>query len=224
MSKPKIVVLGAGYGGLMTVTRLQKMVGVNEADITLVNKNDYHYETTWLHEASAGTLHHDRVRYPISNVIDRSKVEFVQDCAIEIKTAEKKVILENGELNYDYLVIALGGESETFGIKGLKEYAFSIVNVNAARQIREHIELQFATYQNEEEKKDDRLTIVVGGAGFTGIEFLGEMGNRIPELCREYDVDKSKVRLICVEAAPMVLPGFDPELVNYAVAQLEKKG
>jgi len=224
LSKPKIVVLGAGYGGLMTVTRLQKMVGVNEADITLVNKNDYHYETTWLHEASAGTLHHDRVRYPISNVIDRSKVEFVQDCAIEIKTAEKKVILENGELNYDYLVIALGGESETFGIKGLKEYAFSIVNVNAARQIREHIELQFATYQNEEEKKDDRLTIVVGGAGFTGIEFLGEMGNRIPELCREYDVDKSKVRLICVEAAPMVLPGFDPELVNYAVAQLEKKG
>ncbi|NMD69026.1 NAD(P)/FAD-dependent oxidoreductase [Bacillus sp. DNRA2] len=224
MSKAKVVVLGAGYGGLMTVTRLQKILGVNEADITLVNKHDYHYETTWLHEASAGTLHHDRVRYPINNVIDRSKVEFVQDTAVEIKTEEKKVILENGELAYDYLVVALGGESETFGIKGLKEFAFSIVNVNAARQIREHIELQFATYSSEEEKKDDRLTIVVGGAGFTGIEFLGEMGNRIPELCREYDVDQSKVKLICVEAAPMVLPGFDPELVSYAVAALEKKG
>lgn len=224
MSKAKVVVLGAGYGGLMTVTRLQKILGVNEADITLVNKHDYHYETTWLHEASAGTLHHDRVRYPINNVIDRSKVEFVQDTAVEIKTEEKKVILENGELAYDYLVVALGGESETFGIKGLKEFAFSIVNVNAARQIREHIELQFATYSSEEVKKDDRLTIVVGGAGFTGIEFLGEMGNRIPELCREYDVDQSKVKLICVEAAPMVLPGFDPELVSYAVAALEKKG
>jgi NADH:ubiquinone reductase (H+-translocating) len=224
LSKPKIVVLGAGYGGLMTVTRLQKMVGVNEADITLVNKNDYHYETTWLHEASAGTLHHDRVRYPINNVIDRSKVHFVKDAAVEIKTAEKKVVLENGELDYDYLVVALGGESETFGIKGLKEYAFSIVNVNAARQIREHIELQFATYSSEEEKKEERLTIVVGGAGFTGIEFLGEMGNRIPQLCREYDVDQSKVKLICVEAAPMALPGFDPDLVSYAVATLEKKG
>lgn len=224
MSKAKVVVLGAGYGGLMTVTRLQKILGVNEADITLVNKHDYHYETTWLHEASAGTLHHDRVRYPINNVIDRSKVEFVQDTAVEIKTEEKKVILENGELAYDYLVVALGGESETFGIKGLKEFAFSIVNVNAARQIREHIELQFATYSSEEEKNDDRLTIVVGGAGFTGIEFLGEMGNRIPELCREYDVDQAKVKLICVEAAPMVLPGFDPELVSYAVAALEKKG
>lgn len=122
------------------------------------------------------------------------------------------------------MVIAVGSEAETFGIKGLKEHAFSIVNVNAARQIREHIEYQFATYNNEKEKKDERLTIVVGGAGFTGIEFLGELANRVPELCREYDIDPHKVKIICVEAAPTVLPGFDPELVNYAVAQLEKKG
>lgn len=224
MRKPKIVILGAGYGGLMTATRIQKQIGVNEADIVLVNKNDYHYETTWLHEASAGTLHHDRVRYDIRDVIDRQKVEFVQGTVEEIKTEENRVILENGDIVYDYLVIALGGESETFGIKGLKEYAFSIVNVNAARQIREHIEYQFATYNTEAEKKDERLSIVVGGAGFTGIEFLGELANRIPELCREYDVDFHKVKVICVEAAPTVLPGFDPELVNYAVSYLEKKG
>ncbi|MEH7124223.1 NAD(P)/FAD-dependent oxidoreductase [Bacillus sp. JJ1532] len=224
MRKQKIVILGAGYGGLMTATRLQKAIGVNEADIVLVNKNDYHYETTWLHEASAGTLHHDRVRYDIKTVIDQNKVDFIKDTAIEVKTEEKKVILANGEINYDYLVVALGGESETFGIKGLKEYAFSIVNVNSARQIREHIEYQFAIYNTEAVKKDERLTIIVGGAGFTGIEFLGELGNRIPELCREYDVDFQKVKVICVEAAPMVLPGFDPELVEYAVAHLEKKG
>ncbi|PWW29697.1 NADH dehydrogenase FAD-containing subunit [Cytobacillus oceanisediminis] len=224
MRKPKIVILGAGYGGLMVATRLQKSVGTNEAEIVLVNKNDYHYETTWLHEASAGTLHHDRVRYDIKDVIDRNKVEFVQGTALEIKTEEKKVIMESGEIDYDYLVVSLGAEPETFGIKGLKEHAFSIVNVNAARQIREHIEYQFATYNTEIEKKDERLTIVVGGAGFTGIEFLGELANRIPELCKEYDVDYHKVKLICVEAAPMVLPGFDPELVNYAVSHLEKKG
>ncbi|CAM3778549.1 NAD(P)/FAD-dependent oxidoreductase [Mesobacillus zeae] len=222
--KPKIVILGAGYGGLMTAAKLQKTVGVNEADIKLVNKNDYHYETTWLHEASAGTLHHDRVRYEIRDVIDRNKIEFIQGTVEEIKTEEKRVILENGELAYDYLVVGLGAEPETFGIKGLKEYAFSIVSVNSARQIREHIEYQFATYNMEAEKKDERLAIVVGGAGFTGIEFLGELTNRIPELCREYDVDFHKVKIICVEAAPMVLPGFDPELVNYAVSQLEKKG
>jgi NADH:ubiquinone reductase (H+-translocating) len=224
LSKPKIVILGAGYGGLMTATRLQKLVGVNEADIVLVNKNDYHYETTWLHEASAGTLHHDRVRYGIQDVIDRSKVEFVQDTVIDINKEEKKVILEKKEINYDYLVVAVGGEPETFGIKGLKEYAFGITTVNSSRQLREHIELQFATYNMEEEKKDERLTIVVGGAGFTGIEFLGELSNRVPELCHEYDVDFSKVKIICVEAAPTVLPGFDPELVKYAVSTLERKG
>jgi NADH:ubiquinone reductase (H+-translocating) len=224
LKKPKIVILGAGYGGLMVATRLQKQVGVNEAEIVLVNKNDYHYETTWLHEASAGTLHHDRVRYDVKNVIDRNKIEFVQGTAVEIKTEEKKVILEEGEVTYDYLVVSLGAEPETFGIKGLDVHAFSIINVNAARQIREHIEYQFATYNTEEEKKDERLTIVVGGAGFTGIEFLGELANRVPELCKEYDVDYSKVKIICVEAAPTVLPGFDPELVNYAVSHLEKKG
>lgn len=224
MKKPNVVILGAGYGGLMTTVRLQKLLGVNEANITLVNKNDYHYESTWLHEASAGTLHHDRVRYPIADVIDQSKVNFVKDTVVKVASQENKVILENGELTYDYLVVALGFESETFGIKGLREYAFSIANVNAARQIREHIEYQFATYNTEAEKRDERLTIVVGGAGFTGIEFLGELANRVPELCREYDVDPHKVRIICVEAAPTALPGFDPELVEYAVNLLERKG
>jgi len=224
MKRPKIVVLGAGYGGLMTVTRLQKQLGTTDADIVLVNKNDYHYETTWLHEASAGTLHHDRVRYDISSVIDRSKVEFVQATALKVDHQAKKVILDNGELAYDYLVVALGGVPETFGITGLDTYAFSITNVNSARQIRDHIEYQFATYAVEEEKKSERLTIVVGGAGFTGIEFLGELGNRIPELCAEYDIDKQLVRVVCVEAAPSALPGFDPELVTYAMAHLESKG
>lgn len=224
MNKPKVVILGAGCGGLMTAVRLQKLVGVNEADIVLVNKNDYHYETTWLHEASAGTLHHDRVRYGIRDVIDRNKIQFIQDTAIEVKKEEKKVVLEKGEITYDYLVIALGGEPETFGITGLKEYAYGIINVNSSRQLREHIEYQFATYNMEEEKNDNRLSIVVGGAGFTGIEFLGEVTNRIPELCREFDVDYHKVKIMCVESAPMVLPGFDPELAQYAVSQLERKG
>lgn len=208
----------------MTVTRLVKKIGINEADITLVNKHNYHYETTWMHEASAGTLHHDRCRYRIKDVINTSRVNFVQDTVKKIDKEGKKVVLETGELSYDYLVVALGSVPETFGISGLKEHAFSISNINSSRQLREHIEYQFATYNTEAEKRPERLTIVVGGAGFTGIEFLGEMANRIPELCREYDIDRQQVRLICVEAAPSVLPGFEPELVDYAVNYLEGKG
>lgn len=224
LAKKKIVILGAGYAGLTTIVRLQKLLSANEAEIVLVNKNDYHYETTWLHEASAGTIDPNRVCYQIANIIDSNKVQFVQDTVVEIVKDSKKVVLENGELTYDYLVIAIGAVPETFGIQGLNEYAFKITNMNTARQIREHIEEQFAIYSKEAEPKEERLTFVVGGAGFTGIEFLGELVKRVPELCKQYNVDQQKVKMICVEAAPTVLPGFDKELVEYAVSKLENKG
>lgn len=224
VKRPTILVLGAGYGGLATVVNLQKNIGIDVADITLINQNDYHYESTWLHEASAGTLRPDQVRYDIADVIKADKVKFVKASVEGIDIAGKQVTTNNGVFSYDYLVIGLGFEGETFGIPGLDKYALSIANVKAARQIREHIEYQFATWSLEEVKDDSRLTIVVGGAGFTGIEFLGELGNRVPELCKEFDVPQEKVRVLCVEAAPMVLPGFDPELVEYAVGHLQAKG
>ncbi len=155
------------------------------------------------------------------DVINSNKVKFVQAEVQAIDVTGKVVTTNVGTHTYDYLVISLGFEGETFGIPGLDKYALSMANVKAARQIREHIEYQFATWSTEEVKDDSRLTIIVGGAGFTGIEFLGELGNRVPELCKEFDVPQEKVRVLCVEAAPMVLPGFDPELVDYAVRHFE---
>ena len=149
LNKPKIVILGAGYGGIMTAVRLQKQMGGNEAEVILVNKHNYHYQTTWLHEPAAGTLHHDRTRILIKDVINENKITFVQDTVVEIKHEEQKVILENGELAYDYLVVALGFEPETFGIEGLRENAFSISSVDSVRKIREHIEYEFARYNND---------------------------------------------------------------------------
>lgn len=224
LNKPKIVILGAGYGGMITASRLTKELGYNEAEITLVSKHDYHYQTTWLHEPAAGTLHHDRTRMKISEVLDLNKVHFIRDVVVEIKTAEKTVILENGEVTYDYLVVAVGAEPETFGVPGVFEHAFSKWTVNGARQIKEHIEYMFATYNNEVEKKDERLTFIVAGAGFTGIEFIGELSDRVPELCHEFDVPRDKVKMYVIEAAPTALPGFDPELVEYAMNLLESRG
>ncbi|MEG0438065.1 NAD(P)/FAD-dependent oxidoreductase [Solibacillus cecembensis] len=223
MKRPTILVLGAGYGGLTTVVNLQKMVNVNEVEIILVNKNDYHYETTWLHEVGAGTISPDKARYPIASVIN-SGVKFVQATVESVDVNTKKVGTSAGEFTYDYLVFGLGFEGETFGIPGLKEHALALSNINTARQVREHIEYQFASWSLDEVKDDSKLTIIVGGAGFTGIEFLGELGNRVPELCKEFDIPQEKVRVLCVEAAPMVLPGFDPQLVEYAKTQLSKKG
>lgn len=224
MSQPKIVVLGAGYGGLTTVAKLQKQLGVNDAQITLVNKNDYHYESTWLHEVAAGTIAPDKGRFKITDVINSAKVNFVQDTVTAIKANEKKVELENGELDYDYLVVALGFEAATFGIPGLLENALTIGSTNKARLIREHLEYQFAQYNNEAEPKQERLNIVVGGGGFTGIEFVGELANRVPELCEEFDIDRSKVRIIVVEAMETIMPGFDPALIEYAMNSLEGRG
>ncbi|WP_138420269.1 NAD(P)/FAD-dependent oxidoreductase [Aquibacillus sediminis] len=224
MKKPRILILGAGYGGLMTAVKLQKKLGVNDASITLVNKHDYHYESTWLHEVAAGTIAPDKARFAIKDIINTSKIDFVQDTVLSIEPDDKKVILEDGELEYDYLVVGLGFEAATFGIPGLLENAFTIGNINQSRLIREHIDYNFAMYNNEKEKKPERLTIVVGGGGFTGIEFLGELANRVPELCKEYDIDRDQVRIINVEGAPTILPGFDPELVEYAMNSLEKRG
>lgn len=224
MKRPKIVILGAGYGGMMTAVRLQKKLSANEAEITLINKNDYHYQATALHESSAGTLHHDRTRVYIKEVIDTSKVNFIQDRVVSIQPDKKTVTLENDELAYDFLVIGLGFESATFGIPGLEENAFSITGINSARLIREHIEYNFAKYHNEEEKNQARLNFVVGGAGFTGIEFVGELANRIPKLCKEYDIDRAQVRIINVEGAPTIMPGFDPDLIEYATNSLEARG
>lgn len=224
LDKPKIVILGAGYAGMMTTTKLTKKLGVDEADITLVNKHNYHYQTTWLHEAAAGTIHHDRVRMKISDVIDTNKVKLVNDTVVEINKDDKRVILEDSELTYDYLVVSLGFETATFGIPGMKENAFSITSVDTSREIRDHLEYQFARYNNEDDKKDELLTIIVGGAGFTGIEFVGELAERVPKLCKEYDVDRNKVRIINIEAAPTIMPGFDEELIDYAKNSLESRG
>ncbi|WP_202080302.1 NAD(P)/FAD-dependent oxidoreductase [Caldalkalibacillus salinus] len=223
MSKQKVLILGGGYGGIVTAQRLQKKLHYNEAEITLVNKHDYHYITTELHQPAAGTMHHDRARVDINDLLNTKRVNFVQDTVVSINTEEKKVQLENGEQEYDHLVISLGSEPETFGIEGLKENAFSIRSINSVRYIREHIEYMFAKYKNEPER-EDYLRFVVGGAGFTGIEFVGELADRLPKLCKEFDVDPERVKIINIEAAPTALPGFDPELVEYAMDVLRKKG
>lgn len=222
-SIPKIVVLGAGYGGILTAQKLQKELNYNEADVTLVNRHDYHYFTTHLHMPAAGTDSIDHTRVQISKLIDEFKIDLVKSNVQEIRLYDKKVILEDGTLSYDYLIIALGGEPESFGIPGLAEHAMTIRSINSVRLIRQHIEYQFAQYKIDENRKD-RLNFVIGGAGFSGIEFVAELADRIPGLCKEYDVDPALVHIYNVEAAPTALPGFDPELVEYAMDVLKKKG
>ena len=222
MKKPKIVILGAGFGGLMAVTTLQKKLETSEAEIILVNKHAYHYQRTWLHQVAGGTIEPNRVRFEIQPLLHPKKVQFIKQTVTKIDPKQKKVIFENKEeLSYDYLVVSLGGEQQTYGIKGIDEYSFSISSVNAAKRIRNHIENQFRNYHQNQ--KDENLTFVVGGAGLTSIEFLGELTDWVPTLCRKYHVDQNKVKYICVQSSyPLQL--FDRDLAEYGVHSLEKKG
>ncbi|WP_047982990.1 NAD(P)/FAD-dependent oxidoreductase [Ornithinibacillus californiensis] len=223
-TKPRIVVLGAGYGGMMATKKLIKNLSPEEAEIVLINKHNYHYQTTWLHELAAGTINPNQVRIMISDIISPNRVRLIYDTVEAIDKDNQKVLLENSELTYDYLVVSLGYETNTFGIKGMEEHAFFIEDFQSCQLLREHIEYQFARYNVDSNADDDSLAILVGGGGFTGIEFIGELVEKIPKLCKKYDIDRGKVKIINVEAAPSILPGFDKDLVTYAKKSLQERG
>ena len=220
MAKKKIVILGAGYGGLRTLRNLQK--AKPDAEITIINKNDYHYEATWLHEVAAGTIEANDACFPIKDQV-KGDTKFIQDAVVKVNKDDKTVELEqHGLISYDYLLFALGFESESFGTPGVEEYTLPIADIPSTKRIREHIETKFAEWKTTQ--NDELLTIIVGGAGFTGFEFLGELTNRIPHLVKQYDVPREKIRIICIEAAPSVLPMFTKDLANYAISRLEDRG
>lgn len=221
MNKPKIVILGAGYAGLKTAKQLQKK-NVN-AEIILVNKNEYHYESTQLHEVAAGTEPGSKISFNIADVIDSNKVTFIQDEVTLIKKEEKKVVLaKKGEISYDYLVIALGFESETFGIPGVNEFSKPLVDIKTAEAARQYLDTNLANYAKSKNEAD--LSIAVCGAGFTSIEYLGEITNRIPKLAEKLNFPADKVKITCIEAMPTLLPMFSEKLGTYGIDVLKKRG
>ncbi|WP_080875103.1 NAD(P)/FAD-dependent oxidoreductase [Oceanobacillus timonensis] len=224
MNKPHIVILGAGYGGIMTAVKLQKQLRQNEAEITLVHKYDYHFQASCLHENAAGTLHQDRSKIKIKDIINRSKINFIIDDVVSIKKDAKKVRLKNRDLHYDLLVIGLGFEPRAEGIPGLYEHAYSITDINSARFVREHIEYNFASYVNADKKDDSKLNIVISGGGILGVEFAGELIHQIPEICREFDIEKTQVHVYMLAENKSLLPGFDEELEHYAATSLQSRG
>ncbi len=220
--RKKILVLGAGYAGLSTVAKLQKTIGVQEADVTLINKNEYHYESTWLHETAAGSMNWEEGVYPIAKVVDNMKTRFIPAEVTKINRDEQTVETTQGVFEFDTLIVALGFESESFGIKGMDEFATTIVSPQTAVATREEIEKNFINYKTSKDPKD--LSILVGGAGFTGVEFLGELVETLPVLCKTHGIDYNDVKITCVEAMPSMLPMFSDELTQYAVDFLESRG
>lgn len=214
----KLVVLGGGYAGMMAASHLEQLGD----EFTLVNANDYHYLTTLLHEAAGGRSGPSNYSIPISDILTKRTSHVVVDKVTNIDREKKKVTLEGGELDYDYLVVAIGWVPEFFGIPGLAEHSLGIRDLDTAAGIRSHIEAQFAEYKKSEDLR--KLRIVVGGAGLTGIELMGELMEFLPKLCSQLDIDFSLVDVQCIEAMPSILPQVPESLRGVAANTLTSKG
>lgn len=222
--KKKLLILGGGYGGVLVAQGMSKLVNKLDIEVTLINKHSYHQMITRLHEPAGSELDSEDVRIPLDHLI-KSNVKLVKGWVDRIDAENKCVVYkdspqaaEENIQNYDYLVIGLGSDPEYFGIPGLQENSFTLHSLNAARLIKAKIEICLARHKTAPDD-ESYLNFVVGGAGFTGVELAGELAEWLPQVAPKYDVPLEKIRLICAEAAPVVMPGFD-ELLSAKVADI----
>lgn len=218
----EVLVLGAGYAGLTAVLKLQKSVKDQDVHITLINKHNYHYQTTWLHRNAVGVYKDKQSMIPIESVIDPNRVTLKKETVEMLDVENQVVTTDTGEHSYDYLIIALGSEMDTKDIPGLSEHAQSIVTLAKANRLYNRLLTVLSDYKKT--KQTQPLSIVIGGGGFTGVELLGELTEHLSQLCIEYGIDYEKVRLLAVESEATVLPEFDLELGEYAMQKLEGEG
>ncbi|OMF30041.1 pyridine nucleotide-disulfide oxidoreductase [Paenibacillus sp. FSL H8-0548] len=222
MSK-QILILGGGYGGLLTALTARKHLTAAEASITIVNRYPTHQIITELHRLAGDSIAEQAVALPLNKLLGDKHVNIIVDSVKEIKPNEKQVVLESGQVQkYDMLVVALGSETNYFGIPGLEENSLVLKSVADANRIRKHVEDRLDAYKKSGSKAD--ATIVVGGGGLTGVELVGEFADRLPEVCRSKGIDFNDISLYCVEAGPAVLPIFPKVLIDRAVTSLEKRG
>jgi NADH:ubiquinone reductase (H+-translocating) len=222
MSK-QILILGGGYGGVLAALSARKHLTTAEATITLVNRYSTHQIITELHRLAGGSIKEAAVALPLDKLLGSKGVNILVDSVKNILPNEKQVVLESGtKLKYDALVVALGSETNYFGIPGLEENSLVLKSADDANKIRAHVETRLDAYKKSGDKKD--ATIVVGGGGLTGVELVGEFADKLPEVCRSKGIDYSNISIYCVEAGPSILPMLPKPLIERSVESLSKRG
>lgn len=221
----KIVVLGGGYGGVVTSKHLAKLFKKDkDVEIKLIDRNPYHTLLTELHEVAANRAPEDSVKIELKQIFAGQKVDVVLDSIDHIDFASNELRSEKNTYKYDYLVIGTGCKPTFFGIPGAEEHSLTLWSYEDAVRLKEQIRNKFglAAKESNPAKRRKMLSFVVVGAGFTGVELVGEMAEFRDELCKEFYIDPSEVRLVVADMAPKILPILPDKLIEKAAKRLRK--
>lgn len=221
--KPHVVIVGAGFGGLYAARALKHA----PVQITLIDRHNYHLFQPLLYQVATAGLSPNDIAYPIRGVVSRQKnthVFMAEVVAVDVNA--RKVILHDGEVSYDYLVLATGVTHSYFGHPEWETYAPGLKNIDDALEVRRRILYAFEKAERETEgaKRQALLTFVVVGAGPTGVELAGAIGEiACKVMARDFrNINPRDARIILVEAGARILPSFPEGLSAKAEASLRK--
>ena len=219
MSRPKVVILGAGFGGLTAARSLDRI-----ADVTLVDRHNFQTFLPLLYQVSTAGLAADHVAYPIRGALRKTKVKFRMGSPIFVDHKNKSVKLDSSEvLDFDYLIVALSSATNDFGIKGVAENSLGMKTVNEALNIRSEIMRRFEDLCRFED--DTKFSIAVVGGGPTGVEMAGAIAElKRGPLTFDSKAAAKNIDVYLIEAGQRVLPALSPKLSARTKKDLEKLG
>jgi NADH:ubiquinone reductase (H+-translocating) len=227
----RVLILGAGFGGLYTALGLEKTVARDPGvRVTIVNRENHSLFTPMLHEVAASDLDMTHIVNPIRKLLRRAR--FFNGEVQQIDLAAKRVSVVHGkqrhahELDYDYLVIALGSTTNFFGLSGLEHRALTIKSLSDAIYLRNHLIdlLEQADFECMAAARPELLTVVVAGGGFAGTETVAGINDFLRESVRFYpQLSQDWIRVILVHPGAFILPELGAKLGKYAQKKLLKR-
>lgn len=209
MKKTRVLIVGGGFAGVKVAQELSEK---EYFSVTLLSdRHNFHYYPSLYHTATGGTVAESSI--PLTELFAGKKVQIVHTQATTLDRNKKLVHASDKKTYpYDVLVLALGSVPNYFGIKGIKEYAYSINTPEEARRFKNHLHKQL-----DSDHKPD-LNYVVVGAGPTGIELSGALPEYLREVMRAHGIKNRAIHIDLIEAAPKLLPRM-PKTMSRAVAK-----
>lgn len=224
-NRPRVVVIGAGFGGLAAVRALARA----PVDVTLIDRNNYHTFLALIYQVAAAELETTDIAYPVRAILHKMpQVEFLKAEVQSIDPERRLVLTDTKPVPYDYLVLATGSMSNTFGVEGAADYTFPLTSLEHAVDLRGHILCCFeqAAHEPDPERRRQILTFVTVGGGPTGVEFAGVLGELINgPFTRDYpSLNFQEVQMVLVEGLDSLLSFLPEKLRRYTADRLRKLG